>query len=176
MPLWSSVSSRSVSHVALLYGYDPEEQGEKLFIMSVVNAGTAISASAKTAALSDISRLTQALVRGKVWAVLDQSIVSQVSKRFATAFSVRLTKQSLGKVVPAAGIVIGGVFNWTTLENVVDSADSAYRKRFLLEKYPQLDDEKQPGSFAETGPDDTGNDQPISVVDEIAEASGPDLR
>ncbi len=54
------LSSRAVGHVALYYGYDPEDPSEKLFIMSVVNAGTAMSASAKTAALADISRLTQA--------------------------------------------------------------------------------------------------------------------
>jgi hypothetical protein len=43
------LASRSVGHVSLLYGYDPEEPAEKLFVMSVVNAGTAMSASAKTA-------------------------------------------------------------------------------------------------------------------------------
>lgn len=106
------LASRSVGHVSLLYGYDPEEPAEKLFVMSVVNAGTAMSASAKTAAMADVSRLTQALVRGKLWAVLDKSVVAQVSKGFAEAFGIRFTKQSLGKVVPAAGILLGGAFNW----------------------------------------------------------------
>jgi hypothetical protein len=72
--------SRSVGHVSLQYGYDPEEPAEKLFVMSVVNAGTAMSATAKTAAMADISRLTQALVRAKVGAVLDKSVVVQVYK------------------------------------------------------------------------------------------------
>lgn len=52
------LASRSVGHVSLLYGYDPEEPAEKLFVMSVVNAGTATPATAKTAAMADISRLT----------------------------------------------------------------------------------------------------------------------
>jgi hypothetical protein len=170
------LASRSVGHVSLLYGYDPEEPAEKLFIMSVVNAGTATSASAKTAAMADISRLTQALVRGKAWAVLDKSVVAAVSKQFAKAFSVRFTKQSLGKVVPAAGILLGGAFNWATLEAVVDAADVAYRRRFLLEKYPHLADEEAPGSFPDAGldsPDDA--DEAISVLDEVAEAGGPNF-
>jgi hypothetical protein len=171
------LASRSVGHLSLFYGYDPEEPAEKLFAMSVVNAGTAMSASAKTAAMADISRLTQALVRGKAWTVLDKSVVATVSRQFAKAFSVRFTKQSLGKVVPAAGILLGGAFNWATLEAIVDAADIAYRRRFLLEKYPHLDDEQAPASFPDAGPeapDDT--DEVISVLNEISEAGGPNLR
>ncbi|MCX2749930.1 EcsC family protein [Arthrobacter sp. MI7-26] len=167
------LASRSVGHVALLYGYDPEEPAEKLFVMSVVNAGTAMSASAKTAAMADISRLTQALVRGKAWAILDKSVVAQVYKQFSKAFGARFNKQSLGKVVPAAGIAIGGAFNWATLESIVDVADMAYRRRFLIEKYPHLADEDTPGSFPDDVPDDF--DEEISVLDELAEAGGPDL-
>lgn len=170
------LASRSVGHVSLLYGYDPEEPAEKLFVMSVVNAGTAMSASAKTAAMADISRLTQALVRGKAWALLDKSVVATVSKQFAKAFGVRFTKQSLGKVVPAAGILLGGAFNWATLETIVDAADIAYRRRFLLEKYPHLADEEAPGSFADVSPDSPDDaDEAISVLDEIAVAGGPNL-
>lgn len=170
------LASRAVGHVSLLHGYDPEFPGEKFFVMSVVNAGTAMSASAKSAAMADISRLTQALVRGKAWAVLDKSVVAQVSKRFAEKFAFRLTKQGLGKVVPAVGILVGGTLNWTTLEAIVDAADIAYRRRFLLEKYPHLADEEVPGSFpdvGEQGPDDA--DEEISILGEIAEAGGPDL-
>jgi hypothetical protein len=169
------LASRSVGHVSLLYGYDPEEPAEKLFVMSVVNAGTAMSASAKTAAMADVSRLTQALVRGKSWAVLlDRSLVAQVSKKFAEKFAFRLTKQGLGKVVPAAGIVIGGAFNWATLESIVDVANIEYRKRFLLAKYPHLADEEAPVSITDVDADDA--DEEISVLGELAEAGGPDLR
>jgi hypothetical protein len=170
------LASRSVGHVSLLYGYDPEEPAEKLFVMSVINAGTAMSASAKTAAMADISRLTQALVRGKAWAVLDKSVVATVYKQFAKAFGARFTKQSLGKVVPAVGILLGGAFNWATLEAIVDAADIAYRRRFLLEKYPHLADEEVPGSFPDVGPDGPDDaDEVIGVLDEIAEAGGPNL-
>lgn len=168
------LASRSVGHVSLFYGYDPEEPGEKLFVMSVVNAGTAMSASAKTAAMSDISRLTQALVRGKAWSVLDKSIVARVSHEFAKAFGVRFTKQSLGKVVPAAGIVIGGGFNWATLESVVDAADTAYRRRFLLEKYPHLAEDDGRGVVVDPeAPDEA--DETISILGELAEAGGPEI-
>jgi len=169
-----ALASRCVGEVSLLYGYDPEDPAEKLFVMSVVNAGTAMSAGAKTAALSDISRLTQALFRGKAWAVLDKSLVSQVSRRFATAFGKRLTKQGLGKVVPAWGVFVGITLNWATLESIVDVADNEYRKRFLLEKYPHLNTGEASPSFTDVVADDA--DEAISVINEIVEAGGPDLR
>ncbi len=173
------LASRSVGHVSLLYGYDPDQPAEKLFVMSVVNAGTAMSTTAKTAAMADISRLTQALIRGKTWAILDKSIVARVSGEFAKKFSFRLTKQGLGKVVPAVGILVGGTFNWTTLEAIIDAADVAYKRRFLLEKYPYLAAEEVAGSTTDDNldsPDDSDDsDEAISVLDELNEAGGPDL-
>ncbi|AGZ42587.1 hypothetical protein AFR_21585 [Actinoplanes friuliensis DSM 7358] len=166
------LASRAVGHVSLLYGYDPEEPAEKIFVLSVVNAGTAVSTSAKSAALADISRLTQALVRGKTWKVLNESVVTRVAVKFTEAVGRDLTKKGLGKVVPVAGILVGGTLNWTTLEGIVDTADMAYRRRFLLEKYPQLlDEEPLEGVVV----DDTDEDR-ISVLDQLVEEGGPDLR
>lgn len=171
------LASRCVGQVSLFYGYDPEEPAEKLFVMSVINAGTATSATAKTAAMADISRLTQALLRGKTWEVLNEAVVAKVSLQFAKAFGVRLTKKGLGKVVPAVGILVGGTLNWSTLEGIVDAADMAYRRRFLLEKYPHLGDEEAAGSLADSGPHVPDHaDETISLLGEIAEAGGPDLR
>jgi hypothetical protein len=168
-----ALASRCVGDIALLHGYDPEDPAERIFIFSVINAGTAMSASAKTAAFADISRLTQALVRGKTWEVLNRSVVSRVATQFAGRFSLRLTKQGLGRIVPLVGIVLGGGFNWATLEAIVDAADVAYRRRFLLEKYPQFADDK-PLVFTDSAPEDA--DSEISILDELADAGGPDLR
>lgn len=105
-------------------------------MLSAINAGTAVSAGAKNAAFADISRLTQALVRGKTWKVLNDSVVARIAGRLAEAVGRTLTKKGLGKVVPVAGILVGGTLNWTALEGIVDTADLAYRRRFLLEKIP----------------------------------------
>lgn len=171
------LASRAVGQVSLFYGYDPEEPAEKLFVLSVVNVGTASSVAAKNRAMSDISRLTQALFRGKTWEVLNDALVTKVSQQFAKAFGFRLTKKGLGKAVPAFGIVVGSTLNWATLEGIVDAAEMAYRRRFLLEKYPHLAGEEASESFPDTGPDVTDDaDEEISLLGEIVEAGGPDLR
>lgn len=168
-----ALSSRVVGRIALSYGYDPELPAEKVFILSVVNAGSAVSTGAKTAALADISKLTQALARQKTWAVLNESVVARVAGEFAKKFSFRLTKQGLGKLVPAAGVVLGFTLNWATVEGIVDAADVAYRRRFLLEKYPHLGKGDTFGTKVEV--DYTVSeeaDENISVIEQIAEAGG----
>jgi hypothetical protein len=135
-----------------------------------------MSGTAKTGALADVSRLTQALVRNRTWDVLNETVVARVSVHFAKAFGVRLTKQGLGKVVPAVGIAVGGTVNWTTLESIFDAADTAYRRRFLLEKYPQLGDDGSIPPLLDDGPTVPEEaDEPISVLDRLTEAGGPDL-
>ncbi|MGA4506426.1 EcsC family protein [Propionibacteriaceae bacterium G1746] len=171
------LSSRAIGQVALNYGYDPEDPAEKVFIMSVINVGSAMSATAKTAAMADLSRLTQSLVRGKPWKVLNSSVVAKVSQQTAKVYGTRLTKRGLGKVVPAVGIVVGGTMNWTTLESIVDTAQVAYRRRVLIEKYPHLsasDSSVWLSDIEGEVADDA--DEVLSVIDELADAGGPDLR
>lgn len=160
-----SASSRVVGAIALQYGYDPEDPAEKLFILSAINLGTAVSASAKAAALADLSRLTQALVRGQSWEVLNQHLVARLSTKVTGKLATsRLTKQGLGKVVPVAGIAIGATMNWATLERIVDAADVAYRRRFLIDKYPHLTEDGEVEVHS-VGDEDAG-DVPISMFEE----------
>jgi len=132
------LSSRAVGQVALSYGYDPEDPTEKAFVASVVNFSLASTTAAKEAAFSDIVRLSGLLVRGKSWKLLNETVLAQVAQTLAKATGKKLTQRSLGKLVPVIGVGVGAVMNFVTLEAVVDSASIAYRRRFLLEKYPDL--------------------------------------
>lgn len=132
------LSSRAVGQVALSYGYDPEDPTEKAFVASVVNFSMASTTAAKEAAFSDIVRLTGLLVRGKSWKLLNETVLAQVAQTLIKASGKKLTQRSLGKLVPFVGVGVGAVMNFVTLDAVVDSASIAYRRRFLLEKYPDL--------------------------------------
>jgi hypothetical protein len=71
--------------------------------------------------------------------------------------------------------LLGAALNWATLEGIVDAADIAYRRRFLLEKYPHLPESDTFGAGDEAGADPQDGDERISVIHEIAQAGGPDL-
>ncbi len=160
-----SLASRAVGVVALSYGYDPERPEEKIFVNSVINLGTASSTAAKEAAFADIARLTQLLIRGSTWKKLSESVLVRVARDIAARLSIRFTQRSLGKLLPVAGVVVGATMNWSTLEAVVDSADIAYRRRFLLAKYPHLADDGDIPVVDRFGDEDAacGSDESITI-------------
>lgn len=133
-----ALSSAVANHIAGHYGYDPSRPEERLFVLAAINFGTAATAGAKGKAYADLSRLTQSLYRNAPWAKLNEVSVAKVAQAFAVRFNVRLTKRALGRFVPFAGVAAGAGLNWLTLEQVADATDLAYRRRFLLDKYPQL--------------------------------------
>jgi len=157
------LSSRAVGQVALAYGYDPEDSSEKAFVASIVNFATAFTIGAKEAAFRDIARLTTLLVRGKSWTVLNEVVFARIAQTLAKSISHKLTQKSLGKLLPVAGVGIGAVMNFATLEGVVDSANIAYRRRFLLEKYPHLNDERDI-IVVEKFADQIDDDEPEEIV------------
>jgi hypothetical protein len=171
------LASRAVGQLALTYGYDAERPEEKIFVQAVVNFGTATSAAAKEAAFADLVRLTQMLVRGAPWTKLSQSALTRVAQQVASRLGVRFTKKSLGKLIPVVGVGVGFSMNWATLERVVDAADVAYRRRFLLAKYPDLVESVDVAWDSDVDPA-TDGDEPISIFDhldrELAGGDEPD--
>ena len=134
----TALLSRAVGAIALNYGYDPKQPGEKLFVTAVLNAGAAGTTTAKMASMRDLSYLTQKLFRNETWAVLNKSRISSALKQTAEALTLKFTKKSLGKAVPVIGIGLGFTLNLDTVTRTIETAEMAYRRRFLLDKYPQL--------------------------------------
>lgn len=103
--------------------------------------------------------------------MLNKHVVAKVASELAPRSGFRLTQKSLGKVVPVVGIVIGGTLNWSALEGIVDAAEMAYRRRFLLDKHPHLAAGEPIELIAATTAPAEG-DEAISVVDLIQEEIG----
>ncbi len=132
------LASAVVGHTALYYGYDTTRPEEKAFVLSVVDFGTSLTAAGKNAAFRDIVKLTHALRVQKTWEKINESLVSRVISRFASELGKELTKRQLTKAVPYVGAAIGGSTNFLTIEMIADAAQLAYRRRWLLDKYPNL--------------------------------------
>lgn len=152
--------SRAVGAIALNYGFDPKQPGEKLFVTAVVNAASAGTTGAKMAAMRDLSYLTQKLYRNQTWAVLNKSRIASVLGEAAEALTLKFTKKALGKAVPIIGIGLGFSLNLDTVARTIETADTAYRRRFLLDKYPHLEK-------SEPALDPHDADDPSEEVEEI---------
>lgn len=163
-----AISTRAVGHIALSYGYDPEDPNEKLIVRAVINVGAASTAAARTAALKDLSKLTQQLARGARWSTLSESVITKALNAFAKEFGVKFTKNTLAKAVPFVGVGLSATMNWAMVESVIDAANRGYRRRFLQDKYPQLAAGEVVVYTGPREPDDTVEDE-ISMVDIVEE-------
>ena len=153
--------SRVVAHTAMYYGYDPLDRGEELFMMGVLNLGTAGTAGAKMVAYSELSKLAQGLARRAAWAKLNEQVLPRVAQAFATRIGLRLTQRKLGTLVPIVGILAGAGLNYRLLDSVAEAAYWSYRERFITEKMGGdavlIVPERTPDS-------DTSDDDAISVL------------
>ena len=163
-----TLSHAVVAQTARYYGFDPERPGEAILAMEVINAGSALTAASKYAALSDLSKLTQALARRAAWDKLNERVLAQIANRFARFMGVRLTKAGLSKIVPAAGIALGAGTNAYIVNKVALEADFYYRERFLTQKSGPDGSIFVP-SFP-TGPNNDDDSDEINLFEIIDEA------
>lgn len=168
-------SSRAVAHIGMYYGFDPLSPAEAVYGLSIVNLGSAVTATGKVAAYAELSQLTQLLARRASWAQLNEHLLPRLAQQFAVRFGGRLTQRKLGQLVPIAGIGIGAGMNYKLLDDVMDAAYWSYRERFLINK---LGGDATPYTpAAPAGPaSDTGETEvPIDVLgmlNDLAAADG----
>ena len=128
------LAARTVASTARYYGYDPHLREEQVFMMSVIGLGMATGTPAKTAAHAELSQLTQLLFRDATWDKLNEKVITKVAQKFASKFSVSLTKKKFGQFVPIAGIAFGAISNFALVDKIAAAANDAYRERLLVEK------------------------------------------
>lgn len=147
---------RAIAHIGAYYGYDPEHPDEQLFMLGVLNLGTA-SEAGKVVAYAEINKLVQSLARNATWEQLNQSVVTKVVEKVFTRLGFRLTKVKLGQAVPVMGIAIGAGLNTRFLKRITDDAEQLYRERFLRDRY---------GIEAESDPvADADPDEDVGIID-----------
>ncbi|ORB66675.1 EcsC family protein [Mycolicibacterium tusciae] len=154
---------RIVALVAAHYGYEVRDPEEQVFATGVLSYSSAGNAAEKAASLAALSRLTQDMMRRATWKQLQRHQMVNVIQRVVTSLGFNLTKKKLAQIVPVAGAVINGGLNARLAQNTFNRAQSAYRLRFLTEKY-NLD----PKMWAPNVVDAEFTDMPL--VDEILEA------
>lgn len=130
-----AAATRVVAKTALAYGYDIESPDERVYMLGVLNYGSAMSAGSKAASLGQLSRLTQLMMRSPTHAQLDRFVAVRVARAFYKLLGFRLTHQRLLQAVPIVGAVFNAGLNAGAIALLHDRAQEAYRLRFLTEKY-----------------------------------------
>jgi hypothetical protein len=128
-------ASRIVAETSALYGYDPNDPVEQVFMTGVLGAATATSEGAKLAAQRELRELAKLLARRAPYRLLDKSAFTHVVRKAYAKLGEKMTQKQLGKVVPVTSIVVGAGMNAALMHRTADEACYAYRQRRLQDRY-----------------------------------------
>lgn len=128
-------SSRIVAETSALYGYDPNDPAEQVFMTSVLGAATAGSEGAKLAAQRELRELAKLLARRQPYRLLNEHVFTHVVRRAYAKLGDKMTQKQLGKVVPFTSIAVAATLNMALMHRTADEAYYAYRERRLQDRY-----------------------------------------
>jgi hypothetical protein len=133
------LSTSIAAHIAYSYGYDAKDPDEQAFIQRLVRRSF-MAQAAKAKPLRDVARAAEAL-KGRVrWSEklrADSRLIAaleKLMKQLGPAGS-KVSVESVAKVVPFVGILIGAGMNSVVLGNVAADAKRYCQTRFLCDKY-----------------------------------------
>jgi hypothetical protein len=168
-----AAATRVVAETSALYGYDPNDPAEQVFMTSVLGAATATSEGAKFAAQRELRELAKLLARREPYRLLDKSVFTHVVRAAYAKLGDRMTQKELGKVIPFASIAAGAGMNAALMHRTADEAYYAYRLRRLQDRYGSGLPEPEPALSADVVDAEVveGSDETLDIVGILDEAA-----
>ena len=133
------LSTSIAARIAHSYGYDAKDPAEQLFIQRLVRRSF-IAQAAKAEPLREDARAPSAMnhrVNRSAKLRTDHKLLAVLEKllQHLGPAGARVPVQSVAKVVPIVGVLIGAGVNAAILGNVAADAQRYCQTRFLCEKY-----------------------------------------
>ncbi|AEI46245.1 EcsC family protein [Paenibacillus mucilaginosus] len=133
IPALLGLSLKVLQELAIVYGFDPKEKSERVFVikcLQFVNSDI-VGKKAVLSELSDFgseSRQRDALSQLQGW------------REVIAAYRDNFGWKKLFQMVPIAGMVFGAFLNRSTLQDVAEAGTMLYRKRRVLERMRELEE------------------------------------
>jgi hypothetical protein len=126
VPVLTGLALRAIGDYALHYGFDIDAPEERAYAMKILIASVVPGITVDTARLEDLARVSDAAAR--VWrrcrrALSGLPFAVQLARRFVRGANARILKRVLA-------VAAGAASAWFML-GVAETAQSAYRRRFL---------------------------------------------
>tara|TARA_R110002050_G_scaffold65444_1_gene141707 strand:- start:1075 stop:1926 length:852 start_codon:yes stop_codon:yes gene_type:complete len=143
IPALFTISFRAVQQIGSSYGFDMEDPDMFPVVMSVFNAGSAASSTAKAAALADMRIAAKAYAKNWTYKKVAQrtqtgiiaNLLKQRTKNLPKDIANNVTKRKLSQTIPVFGAAIGAGFNYWFLSSTVRSAYMIFRDMYITRKY-----------------------------------------
>ncbi|QNO13302.1 EcsC family protein [Alkalicella caledoniensis] len=137
IPIFFTLTFRVMQQIAAIYGYDPEDPIEKLYMIKLLSFGTAVKTSGKIAIQAELQMLRIAIKRFsfmKLEEIGGKYAVIIAARNVGKNVGKRLTRKTLLKGIPMVGGVFGGFFNYGFIKDIAEVANMMYKKRYLEDK------------------------------------------
>ncbi|MBH8606633.1 EcsC family protein [Thermoactinomyces sp. CICC 10521] len=137
IPALLGLSLKVLQEMALVYGYNPLEKRERIFIVKCLQFASADYVG-KQAVISYLTRFQEGEIQRESISELQgwREVVATYGENFGW--------KKLFQMVPVIGIIFGAFLNRSTVEDVAEAGMMLYRKRRILEKLESLNAERHP--------------------------------
>lgn len=130
IPVILGISLKTLQEIAIIYGYDPNDKIERIFIVKCLQFANA-DIVGKEAILKELSEMdkqssTDVIQQLKGW--------QEVFYTFRDQFGWKKFFQA----IPIAGILFGAFANKGMIENIAETGNMLYRKRRVKERLEEL--------------------------------------
>jgi hypothetical protein len=146
---WSALGADVVATTTLLlraiagygthYGRDMTSPQEAQFAVGLLSLGAVAHDEDKRAdLLHEIHSVSVLLARGASWKEMSRDSSVKALQSVFDKLGLRLTRRKLTQVIPFFGAAAGGTLGAALADHTCQGAYMQYRRRYLLEKYPDL--------------------------------------
>jgi hypothetical protein len=130
IPSLLGLALKTLQEIAIVYGYDPNEKQERVFVVKCLQFAAA-DIVGKKAILDEISSFSSQ--REHVFSEL------QGWREVMMTFRDQYGWKKLFQAVPIIGVIFGSLFNKSFMEDIAETGKMLYRKRRIIEKLKQFE-------------------------------------
>ncbi|AOL34912.1 EcsC family protein [Geobacillus thermoleovorans] len=130
IPALLGLALKTLQEIAIVYGYDPKEKEERVFVVKCLQFAAA-DIVGKKAILDELSSFSNE--RGRVFSEL------QGWREVMMTFRDQYGWKKLFQAVPIIGVIFGSLFNKSFMEDIAETGKMLYRKRRIIEKLKQFE-------------------------------------
>jgi hypothetical protein len=141
IPFIITFSLRTIHKIGLCYGYKSKDEKDKHFVLALLSAAGANTASEKADAVRMLQVIDIMVAKQTLKTVTEKAVERQLAKE-AVMISVKNLGKQLGiniserkvlQAIPAIGAVVGGSVNGWFINDVAWAARRAFQERWLIE-------------------------------------------
>ena len=141
IPALFTILIREIQEIAVSYGYDPDDQAEREYLLHVLRTGSATNIKEKIGFVVSLKEFEQILLKVAWKSMSEKLAAKQISKesllaairQFAKSLEIQITKRKALQMIPSNGALVGASFNGVLANDIGHAAYMSYRRRWIAD-------------------------------------------